>query len=82
MQFGNVLAMSVFSLLLCLGTRIFRIVLLVENAPPESYFQFDAYFALYVLHNLLSVLFYHLSISATFRLSDPVFYDARVWRRT
>lgn len=75
------LAVSVVSLLLCLGARIFRIVLLLERARVEAYFEFDGYFALYVLHNLMSVLFYHLAISATFRLSDPVFYDPRVWRR-
>jgi hypothetical protein len=34
-----------------------------------------------VLHNLVSVAYYYLSISATFRLSDPAFYDPRAWRR-
>ncbi|KAJ1629937.1 transmembrane protein 138-domain-containing protein [Pavlovales sp. CCMP2436] len=80
-QFANVLGVSALSLLLCLGTRAFRIILLSNNTPPEAYFQYDGYFALYVVHNLISVLFYHMAISATFRLSDPVFYDARVWRR-
>ena len=81
-QFANVLAVSILGLLLILGLRVYRILLLFFNADPALFFQFDGYFALYVIHNLASVLYYHLTIAATFRLSDPSFYDPTVWRRT
>lgn len=81
-QFGSVLAVSVLSLLLCLGTRLFRLVLLIDGVPVESYFGYEGYFGLYVSHNLLSALYYHLAVSAAFRLSDPLFYDAKAWRRS
>ena len=80
-QFANVLVVSVIGLLLMLVIRIYRLLLLLFNEPPSTYFQFDGYFALYVIHNIASVLYYHLNIAATFRLSDASFYDPRVWRR-
>mmetsp|Transcript_12941 Transcript_12941/g.38025 ORF Transcript_12941/g.38025 Transcript_12941/m.38025 type:complete len:169 (+) Transcript_12941:215-721(+) len=81
-QFANVLSVSVLGLLLILGLRVWRILLLFFGSEPATFFASDGYFAMYVLHNLLSVLYYHLTIAATFRLSDPSFYDPTVWRRT
>lgn len=80
-QFANVIASSVVGMLLMLALRIFRILLLFYRVEPATYFAVDGYMALYVIHNLFSVLLYWLSIAATFRLSDPSFYDPGVWRR-
>mmetsp|Transcript_18552 Transcript_18552/g.47736 ORF Transcript_18552/g.47736 Transcript_18552/m.47736 type:complete len:170 (+) Transcript_18552:185-694(+) len=80
-QFMNVTVASIIGMLIMLALRIFRILLLFYRVEPETYFAVDGYLALYVTHNLCSVLLYWLSIAATFRLSDPAFYDPSVWRR-
>mmetsp|Transcript_20194 Transcript_20194/g.49796 ORF Transcript_20194/g.49796 Transcript_20194/m.49796 type:complete len:135 (+) Transcript_20194:779-1183(+) len=83
-QFANVITVSVVGMCIMLALRIYRILLLMRRRSlgTTSFFAFDGYFALFVIHNLGSVLYYHLSIAATFRLSDASFYDPRFWRRT
>lgn len=79
-EFLSTICVTSVSLLLVLGMRVYRIILLLSRTDPATFFQIDGYFALYIVHNLAALAFYHLNISASFRLSDPKFYDPRAWR--